>query len=316
MRNAFRDTLLALAKENANMMLLTADLGFGVFDTFIEKFPKQFLNVGVAEQNMIGVATGLSLSGYIVYTYSIGNFATFRCLEHIRNDACYHDANIKIVTCGGGFSYGALGMSHHATEDLGIMRTLPNISIVAPCDAWEAAQATRALFHTPGVGYLRLEKNSPPSPHHIPETSFQIGVARTLHRGQDITLIATGSIALEALSAAHELAKQNIAARVISMHTIKPIDRHAIISAATETGGIITIEEHTVEGGLGSIVAETCLENHVSVKRFARIGLRDTFSSIVGRQEFLRKQYQMDMSAIVNKTLQLVKISEGNNTIK
>ena len=135
MRDAFVNALLALAEKNSNIMLLTGDLGFGAFDQFIERYPKQFLNAGVAEQNMMGVATGMALSGYVVYVYSIGNFATLRCLEQIRNDACYHEANVKIVICGGGFSYGSLGMSHHATEDLSIMRALPNIKIIAPCDA-------------------------------------------------------------------------------------------------------------------------------------------------------------------------------------
>ena len=308
MRDAFVNALLALAEKNSNIMLLTGDLGFGAFDQFIERYPKQFLNAGVAEQNMMGVATGMALSGYVVYVYSIGNFATLRCLEQIRNDACYHEANVKIVICGGGFSYGSLGMSHHATEDLSIMRALPNIKIIAPCDAWEASKATYALFHKSGVGYLRLEKNEPPSKYLLPESQFEIGHSRQLKAGCDITLIATGSIVLEALEAAYQLSEKNIAVGVISMHTIKPVDRNAIITAARETGGIITIEEHTIEGGLGSIVAEVCLENGVSTARFARIGLCDTFSSIVGSQTFLRKKYKMDAESIVQKVIEKMNV--------
>ena len=145
MRDAFVRALEELAEENSNLFFITADLGFGVFDNFEEKFPKQYLNIGVAEQNMIGVATGLALEGRDVFVYSIANFSTFRCLEQIRNDAAYHNVNITIVSSGGGFTYGSLGMSHHATEDIGIMRAIPNITVVAPTSPWETYHATKKL---------------------------------------------------------------------------------------------------------------------------------------------------------------------------
>jgi len=159
MREAFMKSLFSLAKKDPSVILITADLGYGVFDEFESKFPDQYLNVGVAEHSMMGVASGLALEGKIIFTYSIGNFPTLRCLEHIRNDACYHELNINIVTSGGGFSYGGLGMSHHATEDLSIMRALPGINVIAPGTAWEAGEATIALYHDKKVGYLRINKS-------------------------------------------------------------------------------------------------------------------------------------------------------------
>lgn len=160
MRDSFLKSLTLLAKEDANVMLLTADLGFGVFESFADSFPDQYLNVGVAEQNMTGIATGLALEGKTVFTYSIGNFPTLRCLEQIRNDACYHEVNVNIVSTGGGFSYGALGMSHHTTEDLSIMRALSGVTVIAPCNGWEAEHATVQVAKQPGVSYLRIDKTS------------------------------------------------------------------------------------------------------------------------------------------------------------
>ena len=159
MRDAFIESLSKIANNDKNIFLITGDLGYGVLDDFAEKFPSQFLNVGVAEQNMTGIAVGMALNGYKVFTYSIANFTTLRCLEQIRNDACYHNANVNIVSIGGGFGYGGLGMSHHATEDLAIMRSLPNLTVISPCGLWETMEATEALVSTPGTCYLRLDKS-------------------------------------------------------------------------------------------------------------------------------------------------------------
>ena len=158
MRDAFVKKLTELAREDSDIMFLTGDLGFGVFDDFEKEFPTQYLNVGVAEQNMTGIAAGLGLEGKKVFTYSIANFSTLRCLEQIRNDAAYHEVNLTVVSSGGGFTYGALGMSHHATEDLAIMRALPDVTVLAPSPTWEAYHATKAITETSGVGYLRIEK--------------------------------------------------------------------------------------------------------------------------------------------------------------
>ena len=299
MRDAFLAALTSLAEKDKDIILLTADLGYGVFEEFESRFPGQYFNVGVAEQNMTGVASGLSLEGKKVITYSIGNFPTLRCLEQIRNDACYHDANITIVASGGGFSYGALGMSHHATEDLAILRALPNISVVAPCTANEAGEAITAMIQGGGVGYLRLDKTVAQDSDLT--SSFAIGKSRRHKEGSDITLIAIGGILDEVNIAAIELKRLGIDARVVGMHSIKPIDIDEIINATTNTGGIVTVEEHNKDGGLGSAISEVCMDFGVIPKKFLRIGLDNMYSSIVGSQQYLRSRYEMDSEAIVNK---------------
>jgi transketolase len=298
MRDVFIQRLTELAESNPRVMLITGDLGFNVLNAFAERFPRQYLNAGVAEQNMTGLATGLAMEGRVVFTYSIANFPTLRCLEQIRNDACYHAANVKVVAIGGGFSYGALGVSHHATEDLSILRSLPELTVVAPGDDWEAAEATSALVTAPGTCYLRLDRSSAPATNRADE-QFQLGRARVIREGGDMTLMAVGGILGIALEAAARLVGEGIECRVVSMHTVKPLDREAILAACRETGGIVTIEEHTIDGGLGGAVAEVCLDTGVFPQTFHRVGLRAGFSSIVGDQDFLRSQYGMDARAII-----------------
>jgi len=304
MRDAFLAALTSLAEKDKDVVLLTGDLGYGVFEEFESRFPGQYFNVGVAEQNMTGLASGLSLEGKKVVTYSIGNFPTLRCLEQIRNDACYHDANITVVASGGGFSYGSLGMSHHATEDLAILRALPNISVVAPCTAKEAGEATTAMIQGGGVGYLRLDKTA--AEDSMVESHFVIGGSRRYKEGSDITLIAIGGILDDVNIAAVELGKLGINARVLGMHSVKPIDTDAILDAAKNTGGMVTIEEHNKDGGLGSAVSEVCMDFGVMPKKFLRIGLDNMYSSIVGSQQYLRSRYQMDSVAIVDRVKEIL----------
>jgi len=306
MRDNFINALINLAKNDKDIVLLTGDLGFRVFEKFESSFPGQYFNVGVAEQNMTGVATGLSLEGKKVVTYSIGNFATLRCLEQIRNDACYHNVNISIVANGGGFSYGSLGMSHHITEDLAILRALPNISVVAPCTAEEAGEAITAMIMNGGTGYLRLDKSS--AKDCFSEDPFVIGKSRRYKEGKDITLIATGGILGEANTASIELKKIGIEARVVGMHSIKPIDVGEIIDAVSNTGGIVTIEEHNKDGGLGSAVSEVCMDLGMIPRKFLRIGLENKYSSIVGSQLYLRSRYDMDSVSIINRVKKIFKL--------
>jgi transketolase len=290
-------TLFQIVEDDPDVLLLTGDLGYGLFEAFEEKYPKQYLNVGVAEQNMIGCASGLALEGKKIFVYSIGNFATLRCLEQIRNDACYHGLNINIVANGGGFSYGGLGMSHHATEDISIMRALPGVTVVVPSSAFEAGHATRALYQQKGVGYLRLDKSKTKELGEIQE-NFQLGVSFKLREGKDITLITCGGITEEVLASAEELSKIGIECRVISMCTIKPIDVNSIKEACKETLGIVTIEENNLIGGLGSAVSEVCMDNNYRPKFFDRVALNDQYSTVVGSQKFLRKKYRMDSGHI------------------
>jgi transketolase len=297
MRDAFIRTLTELVLQHPEVILLSGDLGFAVLNEYTARFPRQFLNVGVAEQNMSGLAAGLALEGHTVFTYSIGNFPTLRCLEQIRNDICYHGANVKIVCIGGGMSYGAVGFSHHATEDLAILRSLPNMLVLSPGDLWEAAEASRFLVNHRGPAYLRLDKSCAP-PTNLPDEVFVPGRIRVVRQGQDVTLAATGGILAEALQAAGLLASEGIEARVLSVHTIKPLDVKTLSAAARDTGGIVTIEEHTVSGGLGGAVAEALLEAGAPPRFFFRMGLRDTFSSVVGSQQYLRKVYSLDAPSI------------------
>jgi transketolase len=305
MRDAFVNQLTELARHDSDIMFLTGDLGFGVFDNFAKEFPDQYINVGVAEQNMTGIAAGLGLEGKKVFTYSIANFATLRCLEQIRNDAAYHEVNMTVVSSGGGFTYGALGMSHHATEDIAIMRALPDVNVVAPSTAWEAYHATKALTEKKGVGYLRIEKGGIKEPSKK-NTEFVIGKSIEMMSGKDLTLISCGRIIEECLDAAELLKKKGISTNVVSMHSIKPIDIEAILFYADKTKNIITVEEHNKSGGLGSAVSEV-LSDNFSTCKLVRIALEDRYSSIVGSQSYLRSVYRLNSEEIENRAIKLLK---------
>jgi len=297
-RAAFIQTLIECARVDGRIWLLVGDLGYSVVEPFRQEFPDRFINIGVAEQNMTGIAAGLALSGKVVFTYSIANFPTLRCLEQVRNDVCYHEANVKIVAVGGGLAYGAQGMTHHATEDLAIMRALPNMTVVAPGDPVEAVLATRAVAKWPGPCYMRLGKAQEPVVHQT-SPDFQIGKAITVREGGDVTLATTGGILFNTMQAAEQLARQGIQARVLSMPTIKPLDSEAVLAAAEQTKAIITVEEHSLIGGLGSAVAEVLAELGNSHTTFRRIGIKDEFCRQVGSQEYLRGIYGLSVDSII-----------------
>jgi transketolase len=301
MRDAFLNKLTQLAAEDRDVVLLTADLGFGVFEEFESTFPGQYFNVGVAEQNMTGLAAGLALEGKKVITYSIGNFPTLRCLEQIRNDACYHDLNITIVASGGGFSYGQLGMSHHTTEDIAIMRALPNITVVAPSNPWEAGEAIEALIKNKGVGYLRLDKTN--GSQDNANDNYELGRALKIpsednDNDKDVSFFVCGGIIQEVIEAVELLKESKISASIISMHTIKPIDKKSIRDAVKNTKLLVSVEEGNIIGGLGSAISEYCMDYQQIPSDFLRIGLDDKYSSVVGDQAYLRKQYKMDSQYI------------------
>lgn len=300
MRDGFVTRLHSLASQDKRLNLITGDLGFGVLENFSREFPSQFLNAGVAEQNMTGIAAGMALEGKIVFTYSIGNFPTLRALEQIRNDAAYHDANVKVVAVGGGFSYGALGMSHHATEDLAILRALPQVTVVSPGCVWEAEEATNALVNVQGTAYLRLDKSSA-GRTNFPGERFVLGKMRRLREGTDAVLFATGGILGVALDVADRLSQMGIGLRVYSVHSLRPFDEEELCSAVRECGVCFTLEEHVVQGGLGGLIAETCLEAGVQPRLFHRFGLRGGYSSVVGSQEFLRKRFGLDADALASR---------------
>jgi len=290
MRTAFVQTLLKLAEEDRRVQLIVGDLGFGVVETFAKRFPDQFLNAGVAEQNMTGIAAGMALTGKIVFTYSIANFPILRCLEQVRNDVCYHNANVKIVAVGGGLAYGALGASHHATEDLAIMRALPNMTVVAPGDPAEAEAATRAVASVAGPCYLRIGRAGEPRVHCYP-VKFELGKAITLREGRDLTLISTGGLLQTIAQVADLLAIAGFDARVLSMHTVQPLDAEAVKHAARETRAVFTFEEHSIIGGLGGAVAEVLAEADLPTLVFKRFALPAAFSRVVGSQEHIRSTH-------------------------
>lgn len=302
MRDTFVRTLIALAKENPNIELITGDLGFGVLKPFWERLPDQFINAGIAEQNMTSAAAGMALEGKTVFTYSIGNFPTLRCLEQIRNDCAYHGANVKIVCVGGGFVYGSLGMSHHATEDIAVMRALPGVAVLCPGDLVEAEEATKAIAKYPGTCYLRLGRGGEKRIHdHI--DNFEIGKVIKIHDGEKIAIFSTGAIFEEVADAEAILAEHDIYPAVYTFPTVKPIDRAAIARCAADFDMIVTVEEHNIVGGFGSAVAEVLAELPERA-RLLRIGIHDTYSSIVGSQKYLRSQFGLDSVGIATQVLE------------
>lgn len=283
-------------------MLLTGDLGFGVLDTFRRECPEQFINVGVAEQNLALVATGMALEGHVVFTYSIGNFPTLRCLEMLRNDAAYHDAAVKVVSVGGGLSYGPLGFSHHATEDLAILRALPGVTTFAPTGPLEVTQATQACLETRGTCYLRLDKDPGVDSGADP---FVVGRPREIRRGSQLLILATGGILSEVLKAAEILAAGGVTPSVFSVHTLRPIDSEAVACLVRSHQVVMTVEEHSVYGGLGSAVLEALADRDSLPKQFKRIGLDNYLNSVVGSQSYLRRRYGLDANTIAAKAMDL-----------
>jgi len=306
MRAAFNKTLLEIAKKDSRVHMILADIGYGEIEGFAEAFPDRFINCGVAEQNMTGVACGVAMEGNIAITYSIANFPTLRCLEQIRNDICYHNANVKIVIIGGGMAYGPLGISHHSTEDIAILRALPNMVVLAPCDIPEAVEATKAMMSYNGPVYYRCGYKKEPNIYDGP-VPFSIGKANTVREGTDAALIFTGTIGYNCKLAVESLAQKGISCRLISMHTVKPIDKEAVIKAATETGAVITVEEHNLSGGLGSAVAEVLMDSGNGGIRFTRIALPDINVTKIGSQEWLRNQYGLGAADIAKKVEELLK---------
>lgn len=289
MRTAFIQELLAQSRARRDLMLLTADLGFSVLEVFRDEMPSQYLNVGVAEQNMMGVAAGLAHLGKTVFTYSIANFPTMRCLEQVRNDVCYHNLPVRIVAVGGGFTYSSQGYTHHGIEDIGVMRTLPGMVVIAPGDPLETTLATRALCDYPGPAYLRLSKADEPRVHESIE-GFQIGHAIQVCDGADVTLVSTGGMLRHVVDVAEALrSRDGIQARVLSMHTVKPLDEAAIARAIEDTGAVMTVEEHNVGSGLGAAVAPVVAQHAGRRAAFRIFGVPDEAYSRVGSVAYMRE---------------------------
>ncbi len=305
MRRAFNEELIKIAAQDDRVFMILADIGYGEVEPFRRAFPTRWYNCGVAEQAMTGIACGVAMEGKIAITYSIANFPTLRPLEQIRNDICYHRANVKIVVIGGGLAYGPLGVSHQSTEDVAIMRSLPDMVVCCPADIREARAATHAMIDHDGPFYYRCGYKQEPDVHQG-DIDFQLGRAIQLTDGADVTLIGTGTITRRALDAARLLAKEGIAARVISMHTVKPVDREAIIAAARETGGMVTVEEHNICGGLGSAVAEVVAQSGIGIP-FKMIALPDAYVHRSGSHGWLLDQYGLSAESIAEEAAMLIR---------
>lgn len=303
MRTAYLDTLYELANRDKRVYALISDNGAIVYDKYRRDLPEQYLNLGISEANMLGMAAGMASCGKIPFAYTIGAFLAYRAFEFIRNDICLQKQNVKVVGTGAGEVYSALGPTHHSTEDIGGLRTLPNLTILCPASPLEVKKATQAAYEQEGPVYLRLGTNKEPEIYDN-DYLFKIGKGVTLKDGKDITLIGTGSILKDILDAANKLQQEGITARVINIHTLKPIDKELIIKAIEETKKIITIEDHSVIGGLGSAVAEIIAESGKGIV-FKRIGLHD-FSKGYGSYTQVKEINGIDIGKIIDSVKMLL----------
>jgi transketolase len=308
MRTAFIEELCLLAESNPNLWLVCGDLGYGVLERFAGRFPDRFLNAGVAEQNMTGIAAGLAMSGKTVFTYSIANFPVMRCLEQIRNDVCYHNLDVKIVAVGGGLAYGQHGYTHHGIEDFAVTGALPNLTVAAPGDPVEARAVTRLAAHTPGPVYIRLGKAGEPQLH---PSAIDLRLGRTLkiRTGSDLTLLSTGAMLESALQVADLLRREGISTALLSVPYLIPFDQTAILEAARLTPALLTIEEHGW-GGLGTRTAEV-LAAHRCAVHFRPMRLRSQPVKVAGSQEFLREQHGLGVDAILEAARSLYRAAHS-----
>lgn len=304
MRDAFFDALAALAAEDERVWALTGDLGIGLFEPVEQAAPGRVLNVGIAEQALVGIAAGLSYAGKVPFAYSIAPFVTSRPHDQIRVDVAMAKAGVTLVGVGGGVSYGYLGPTHHAIEDVALMRALPNMTVLTPGDPGEVERATRAAAELDGPVYLRLGKNGE-RPLLPADSRFEIGRAALLRDGDDVTLATTGTMLSETLDAADRLLAAGVSASVLHFGTIKPFDSDALLATAARTGTIVTVEEHSIVGGLGSAAAEALAEHGVPAQ-LRRIGLRDEFAFAVGSREHLLREYGLTANDVARTALALI----------
>jgi transketolase len=301
MRNAFVDELTLLAEKNEKIFLIVGDLGYGVIENFEKRFPKQFLNAGVAEQNMMGMAAGLASAGYQVFVYSIGNFPVFRCLEQIRNDVCYQELDVSIVSIGAGLSYGTLGYSHHAIDDIGVMKALPGMTIYSPADPIETRIALSSSLSIKTPKYFRLGKSGEPNIFEEGSTNFPNWTE--LANGNQLLLITTGAMTIEAIEAAEMLNLEGIEISVCSIPILKPFKLD--ISLIEKHQKILVVEEHSISGGLGSIVSEQ-IAQHGLKKDLTVLGLPDLVHHELGSQKYLRKHFEIDSQGISKRVKEIL----------
>lgn len=301
MRKTFIDTLTELARKDKDVMLITGDLGYSVFEDFAKEFPKQFINTGIIEQSMVSIAAGLALSGKKPYIYSIIPFATMRPFEQIRNDICYQNVNVKIVGIGAGFAYGALASTHYAIEDIAILRSLPNLTLVSPADATETKSLILQTYEKPGPAYIRLLK---PETKLVPEgVKTELSKPSVIQEGKHGVIISTGAVLELGLEVARKLKESGKEIKVISLHTLKPINEESLRKELLGQKHIFTIEEHRVSGGLGGIIAEFLFKNGLNNAILKTFGVGDSYEFMTGHQHHLAEHYGLGVDAICNKII-------------
>lgn len=298
MRNAFAEAVTNAAKQDLRVMLLSGDIGNNLFNEFKLIAPDRFYNCGVAEANMTGVAAGLAMMGFRPFTYTITPFATVRCLEQIRVDICYHNVPVIIVGTGSGLSYASLGPTHHSCDDIGFMRMLPNMTILCPCDSWEAKAAVYAALQHNSPTYIRIGKKNEPD-IHTSQPKFIIGEPITVCDGQDICILSVGNIMPVALEIGSALKNHNISTRIESFHTVKPLNTKFLKHAFENYKMVITLEEHSLINGLGSAVSEWLTDNPYYQSKLLRFGTRDEFMPIIGNQKYAREYFHLTSKHIV-----------------
>ncbi|QTL98691.1 transketolase family protein [Iocasia frigidifontis] len=300
---AICDTLIDLAKIDRDIVVLTSDSrGSASMTKFADELPEQLIEVGIAEQNLVGIAAGLAASGKKPYIASYAAFLSMRSIEQIKVDVAYSKTNVKVIGISGGLSYGPLGMSHHAVQDIAVMRAIPNLKVIMPADRYESKKMIEVLVNNEDPVYIRVGRNPVPDVYQG-EVDFEIAKGVVMRDGSDLSIIACGRMVRTALDSAEELSKLGISCRVINMHTLKPLDDEIIIKSAAETGHIITLEEHSIYGGLGSAVAEVLAQNSpVSMKI---IGIPDE-PAIAGKAEEVYEYYGLSTPSIVEEAKKLL----------
>lgn len=304
MRHPFFKRLEDVAAGNKDIYLLTGDLGFKLFDSFKEQYPDRFIDVGVAESNMVGISAGLSLSGKNVYCYSIIPFLVMRAYEQIRVDIAYNNLNVKFVGVGAGFSYGMEGFTHFGIEDLSLMRSMPNMNVVAPACIEDAVQLAEISSDFPNPLYIRLENAL--GQIYSRKQRLKIGKGLIINKGKDIAIFAIGSMVYRAKQAAELLESEGFSITLINMHTLKPLDKALIKLCAKSHKAIFTVEEHSIIGGLGSAISEVLSDNSYR-GLFGRIGIPEKLKKIIGHAMFLRKRYGLTEGGIFKTILQKMK---------
>ena len=295
-RDSYGNALVELGKEHDNLVVLDADLAAATKTGIFKKaFPERHIDCGIAEANMAGIAAGMSTSGYVPFMSSFAMFAAGRAFEQVRNSICYPHLNVKIGATHAGISVGEDGATHQCNEDISLMRTIPGMVVINPCDDVEARAAVKAAYEYEGPCYLRFGRLAVPVINDESTYKFEIGKGVELRDGKDITIFATGLCVSESLAAAEKLAAEGIDVKLINIHTIKPIDEELVIKAASATGRVFTVEEHSIIGGLGSAVAEVLAEKCPT--KMTRIGVRDTFGESGPAKELLKK-YKLDADGI------------------